>query len=187
MSYTESGRLAQLQQTIRACTINDKIAELQAQRSQTKNRVYYGNSNAAGYGNSESGRIGNVLAALGPGGVCYVAEPTLPSNCSVVPSVSQFKTVQSEGSYIQTIRAAAEACGPTPLQNRISAGGITESQRLQRLQDSIINVDYSVNPDARFLKYQRFFPTPCPPAPVANNQPLTQPRFQCAPNIVGFT
>ncbi len=182
MSFTESGRLAQLQQTIRACTINDKIMQLQAQQ-----RVVYGNSNAAGYGNSESGRISKLVTETSAGGCCFVPPVTVGTNCCKPAPVSATATVQTESSYIQSVKAAAIACGPTPLTDRISAGGITESQRIKRLQDCIVNVDYSVNPDARFLKYQRFFPTPCPPAPNANNLPLTQPRFPCAPNIVGFT
>ncbi len=182
MSYTESGRLAQLQQTIRACTINDAIMKLQAQQ-----RVAYGNSTAAGYGNSESGRISNLVAASSAGGCCFVPPVTVGTSCCKPDAVSATATVQTEGSYIQSIKAAADACGPTPLSGMISAGGMTESQRIRRLQDEILYVDYATNPDARFLKYQRFFPTPCPPAPVANNLPLTQPRFPCAPNVVGFT
>ena len=183
MSYTESGRLAQLQQTIRACTINDSIMKLQAQQ-----RAAYGNSNAAGYGNSESGRISKLAGAYQSGNCCYVGQQITSGDCSnCTPVVSASLTVQTEGSYIQSLKKDAEACGPSPLSGMMSAGGITESQRIRRLQDSIVYVDYSVNPDARFLKYQRFFPTPCPPAPVANNLPLTQPRFPCAPNVVGFT
>ncbi len=185
MSFTESARLAQLQQTIRACTINDKIMKLQAQQ-----RVPYGNSTAAGYGNSESGRISNLLTSQSPGGCCFTPQPTVGTGCiggTCVERVSATQTVQTEGSYIRAVRAAAEACGPSPLDDHISAGGITESLRLKRLQDEVLYVDYATNPNARFLQYQRFFPTPCPPAPVANNQPLTQPRFPCAPNVVGFT
>ncbi len=183
MSYTESGRLAQLQQTIRACTINDKIMKLQTQQ-----KVAYGNSNATGYGNSESGRISRLYGNYQPGSNCYVGQQITSGDCSNCTSrVSTLTTVQTESSYIQSVKAATVACGPTPLTGMISPGGITESQRIRRLQDSIEYVDYAENPDARFLKYQRFFPTPCPPAPVANNQPLTQPRFPCAPNVVGFT
>lgn len=184
MSFTESARLAQLQQTIRACTINDKIMKLQAQQ-----RVPYGNSTAAGYGNSESGRISNLLAAQSPGGCCFTPQATFGSDCRPcdVDRVSATQTVQTEGSYLQVVKAAAIACGPTPLTEHISAGGITESLRLKRLQDEVLYVDYATNPNARFQQYERFFPTPCPPAPVANNLPLTQPRFPCAPNVVGFT
>jgi hypothetical protein len=182
MSFTESGRLAQLQQTIRACTINDKIMKLQAQQ-----RAAYGNSTAAGYGNSESGRISKLVAATSAGGCCFEAPVTVGTDCCKPTPVSANATIQTESSYIQGLKKGAEACGPSPLSGMISAGGISESQRIRRLQDSVVYVDYSVNPDARFLQYQRFFPTPCPPAPVANNLPLTQPRFPCAPNVVGFT
>ncbi len=192
MSFTEAGRLTALQQTIRACTVNDAIEKIRCSRKDP-----YGNSSAAGYGNSESGRLSAALANSN----CCVVAPVVTSgtNCTTCMDMGTGppRTVQAESQYIKKVAAAAVACGPSGIGpyvlpttgqiQRISAGGISESVRIRRLQDEVEYIDYTINPNARFLPYQRFFPTPCPPAPVANNQPLTQPRFPCAPNVVGFT
>ncbi len=196
MSFTEAGRLAALQQTIRVCTVNDAIEKIRCSRKDP-----YGNSSAAGYGNSESGRLSAALANSN----CCVVAPSSGTNCTTCidmgsgsgSGVGPPRTIQAESQYIKKVAAAAVACGPSGIGpyvspttgqiQRISAGGISESVRIRRLQDEVEYVDYTVNPNARFLPYQRFFPPPCPPAPVANNQPLTQPRFPCAPNVVGFT
>lgn len=183
MSYTESGRLAALQRQIRACTINDKISQLRSVPPQP-----YGNGSATSSGNSEAGRISKVVSATQPGGCCFEPIPKTDI-CATTCRQPQpaTRTIQTESQYTKTIQQLAITCGIGPTDARISAGGTSESMRIQRLRDSIEYVDYNTNPDARFLEYQRFTPTPCPPAPVANNQPFPQPRFRCAPNVIGFT
>jgi hypothetical protein len=193
MSYTESGRLSALKETIRVCTVNDAINRLNCSRKDP-----YGNSTAAGYGNSESGRISALATSHMPSGNCYVGQDITDNTCcpgptrlprSVCPPALQgsepaTQTIQRQGSLIQKINANAIACGPSVLQPHISAGGIQESLRLQRLRDEIVANDFATNPNAR---YQTFVPPVCPPAANANNLPLTQPRFPCAPNVIGFT
>ncbi len=183
MSYTESGRLAALQRQIRACTINDKIAKIRCIPPQP-----YGNGSAISSGNTEAGRISKLVSATQPGGCCFEPIPKADictTTCRPPPSAT--RTIQTESQYTKTVQQLAIACGIGPTDAHISAGGITESVRLQRLRDSIEYVDYATNPNARFLEYQRFTPPPCPPAPNANNQPFPQPRFPCAPNVIGFT
>lgn len=193
MSYTESLRLQRLQETVRACTVNDAIAKMRCSYKEP-----YGNSTAAGYGNSESGRIAKIVESVQPSGLCFNAPPSTDiCNPCQKQQTSSLQTIQSESQYLKKVQAQAIACGPNPVGpyvspttgeiNRISAGGVQESVRIQRMRDGIENVDYTTNPNARLLPYQRFFPAPCPPAPIANNLPLTQPRFPCAPNVVGFT
>ncbi len=193
MSYTESLRLQRLQETIRVCTVNDAITKMRCSAKDP-----YGNSTAAGYGNSESGKISKIVNSSQPSGLCFLAPATTDiCNPYTAPQTSSLQTIQAESQYIKKIQAEAIACGPpivgpyvsptTGQINRISAGGVQESIRIQRMRDGIEYVDYATNPNARLLPYQRFFPAPCPPAPIANNLPLTQPRFPCAPNVVGFT
>ena len=193
MSYTESLRLQRLQETVRVCTVNDAIAKMRCSAKDP-----YGNSTAAGYGNSESGRIAKLVESVQPSGLCFYAPPTTDiCNPCFTQKTSTLQTIQAESQYIKKIQAQAVACGPKPIGpyvspttgqiNRISAGGVQESVRMQRLKDEVANNDYVTNPNARLLPYQRFIPPPCPPAPIANNLPLTQPRFPCAPNVVGFT
>ncbi len=179
MSYTESGRLSALKETIRVCTVNDAINRLNCSRKDP-----YGNSTAAGYGNSESGRISALTS-----GCCFVNTNNSGISDNCCPPALQggepaTRTIQRQGSLIQKINANAIACGPSVLQPHISAGGIQESLRLQRLRDEIVANDFATNPNAR---YQTFVPPICPPAANANNLPLTQPRFPCAPNVIGFT
>ncbi len=168
MSYTESGRLSQIQASVRACNISTAIARLQkpcCPPTQQINRPV---------GNSESGRLAAAAAAA----ACCA--PSVPTNnyvnCCPLPRVSATRTIQSEGAYL----ASRQATCAIAAEGTISVGGTSESLRLRRIQDDINNPDYTTNPEARFLKYQRFFPAPCPPAPVANNLPLTQPEFGCA-------
>ncbi len=178
MSYTESGRLSALKETIRICTVNDAINRVNCSRKDP-----YGNSTAAGYGNSESGRISALVSVQN----CCANNGihTISDNCCSGPTrLPATRTIQRQGSLIQKINANAIACGPSVLQPHISAGGIQESLRLQRLRDEIVANDYATNPNAR---YQTFVPPICPPAANANNLPLTQPRFPCAPNVIGFT
>jgi hypothetical protein len=180
MSYTESGRLSALKETIRVCTVNDAINRLNCSRKDP-----YGNSTAAGYGNSESGRISALATSHMPSGNCYVGQDITDNTCCPGPTrLPATQTIQRQGSLIQKINANAIACGPSVLQPHISAGGIQESLRLQRLRDEIVANDFATNPNAR---YQTFVPPVCPPAANANNLPLTQPRFPCAPNVIGFT
>lgn len=178
MSYTESGRLSALKQTIRVCTVNDAINRVRCSRKDP-----YGNSTAAGYGNSESGRISGVATKLQSGGECFTARGIIDNSCCS-PTVPATRTIQTQGSLIKNVAKATIACGPSVLGQHISAGGIPESLRLQRLRDEIVAEDLATNPNAR---YNNFVPPICPPAPIANNLPLTQPRFPCAPNVVGFT
>lgn len=180
MSYTESVRLSALKETIRVCTVNDAINRVRCSQKDP-----YGNSTAAGYGNSESGRISALTS-----GCCYINDSTGSINncCPDVPAKKTYgtvtKAVASQGSLIQKRNANAIACGPSVLTPHISAGGIQESLRLQRLRDEIVATDYATNPNAR---YKIFVPPACPPAANANNLPLTQPKFPCAPNVIGFT
>ncbi len=178
MSYTESVRLSALKETIRICTVNDAINRVRCSR-----KYPYGNSTAAGYGNSESGRISGVATKLESGGECFVGRSVTDQYCCS-PTVPATRTIQTQGSLIKSAASAAIACGPSILGQHISAGGIPESLRLQRLRDEVVAEDYATNPNAR---YNNFVPPVCPPAANANNLPLTQPRFPCAPNVVGFT
>lgn len=165
MSFTESGRLAAIQAQVRQCNISTAIAKLNRQccpPAQQINRPV---------GNSESGRMAAAAAAA----ACCA--PSVPTNnyvnCCPPRPVAATRTIQSEGAYLASRQAACAVVA------EISAGGTSESQRLRKIQDEINNPDYIVNPDARFQRYQRFFPAPCPPAPNANNLPLTQPEFGC--------
>ena len=182
MSYTESGRLAALKETIRVCTVNDAINRVRCSQKDP-----YGNSTAANYGNSESGRIAalqsnccNTNTNNGSQEECCPDVPAIP--LKTYGAVA--KAVPLQGSLIKRLEANAIACGPSVLEQHISAGGIQESLRLQRLRDEVVALDYATNPNAR---YQRFVPPICPPAANANNLPLTQPKFPCAPNVIGFT
>jgi hypothetical protein len=169
MSYTESARLAQVQAQARACAISTAIVRLQGcSPAQQINRPV---------GNSESGRMAAAAAAA----AC--CKPAIANNnymncggggrCIPLPAT---RTIQTEGAYL----AGRLANCAIAAEGTISAGGTSESQRLRRLQDGFRYPDYTTDPDARFVRYQRFFPAPCPPAPVANNLPLTQPEFGCA-------
>lgn len=177
MSYTESGRLAALQANIRRCTVNDVI------RNMSKiPPVPYGNSNAQGVGDASSSRTEKVVQRFLPGGECFTERKLYQPACPSGPPVPATKTIQTESQYIKSVQAAAIACGTGNGAPPMSAGGTSESIRLRKLQDQINYCDYTLNPDARFLEYQRFTPAPCPPAPVANNQPEPRPRFPCALN-----
>ncbi len=178
MSYTESGRLSALRETIRICTVNDAI-----NRVRCSNKDPYGNTTAAGYGNSESGRISARVSKLESSGECFVERKITNEYCCS-PTVPATRTIQTQGSLIKSVQNTAISCGPSVLRQHISAGGVPESLRLQRLRDEIVAEDYATNPNAR---YKIFVPPVCPPAQNANNLPLTQPRFPCAPNVVGFT
>jgi hypothetical protein len=172
-----------LQRQIRICTINDKIAQIRCAPPSP-----YGNGSATSYGNSEAGRISKIVSATQPGGCCF--EPrtegeVCTNRCRPPPSAT--RTIQTESQYTKSVQQAAIACGVGPTDPHISAGGGPESIRIQRLRDSIEYVDYTTNPNARFLEYQRFIPPACPPAPIANNLPIPRPRFPCAPNVIGFT
>ena len=175
MSYTEAGRLSALRAEIRACTVNNAIAALQCRAAGPATQIN------RPVGNSESGRLAQMQADLAccadPGGVRIIC-------CNKPQRIPQTRTIQTEGAYTASLVANCALAATTP---NISAGGISESQRLQKLRDEILNVDYGTDPDARFLQYQRFFPTPCPPAPVANNLPYPQPQFPCAPNQFPFS
>ena len=178
MSYTESGRLSALKQTIRICTVNDAINRVRCSRKDP-----YGNTTAAGYGNSESGRISGVVTNFEPSGNCFTARGIIDNSCCD-KTVPVTRTIQTQSSLIRKTASNAVECGPSILRPHISAGGIPESLRLQRLRDEVVAEDYATNPNAR---YKIFVPPICPPAQNANNLPLTQPRFPCAPNVVGFT
>ena len=173
MSFTESGRLAQIQAQARICAISTSIAKLQCNpTAQRINRPV---------GNSESGRMAQAAAAA----AC--CKPSVPNNnytncCPGQQSSRQLpatRTIQTEGAYTASRQAACDIVAETLAETTISQGGISEAQRLRRIQDGFRYPDYTTNPDARFSQYQRFFPAPCPPAPVANNLPLTQPEFGC--------
>ena len=171
MSYTESGRLAQIQAQARICAISTSIARLNKSccpPAQQINRPV---------GNSESGRMAQAAAAA----AC--CKPSVPNNnyvnCCPLPVIPATRTIQTEGAYTASRQAACAIAAETLAETAISAGGSSESQRIRRIQDGFRYPDYATNPDARFIKYQRFFPAPCPPAPVANNLPLTQPEFGC--------
>jgi hypothetical protein len=169
MSFTESGRLAQVQAQARACAISTSIAKLQCCPPALQiNRPV---------GNSESGRMAQAAADAA---CCRPAVANNNyTNCCPLPVIPATRTVQTEGAYTASRQAACAIVAETLTENMISAGGSSESQRLRRLQDEFRYPNYATNPDARFLQYQRFFPAPCPPAPVANNLPLTQPEFGC--------
>lgn len=168
-SYTESGRLGRLQATVRACSVNTAIESL---RCQQRRNCPVDAAPLRSVGNFESGRIAQRIKDAQtqprPGlieTICKPAPGPLP------------QTIQTEGAYLAS---RATACAfVANIDGGISAGGVSESQRLRAAQDSILNVDYTTNPNARFLQYQRFFPAPCPPAPVVNNLPLTGPEFGC--------
>lgn len=168
MSFTESARLSQLQATVRACAVQNAIQKLQTQAPALApdRRV----------GNSESGRLSNLQADL-----ACCAKPTGGQNTYVcpLPRISATRTIQTEGAYTASKVAACQLNLET---QGISAGGTSESQRLRLASSCFVNsnADYTTNPEARWLQYQRFFPAPCPPAPNANNLPLTQPEFGCA-------
>ena len=121
---------------------------------------------------------------MGPGGECFVAQSVPDNSCCIKAPALPQRTIQTQGSLTKSVATATVACGPSVLEQHISAGGIPESLRLQRLRDNIVAEDYATNPNAR---YKVFVPPVCPPAANANNLPLTQPRFPCAPNVVGFT
>lgn len=178
MSYTEARRLAALQAEIRACTVNNAIAALQCRSANCGPNTQINRP----VGNSESGRLAQLQADLA---CCGPAGGGVPIICCDKPQrVPQTRTIQTEGAYTASRVASCTLAATTP---NISAGGISESRRLRKLQDDILNVDYGTDPDARFLQYQRVFPAPCPPAPVANNQPYPQPQFPCAPNQFPFS
>ena len=168
MSNTESGRLAALQATVRACSVTAAIDALRSQRACARPPAPL-----RPVGNSESGRLTNLQAALA---ACTAPTTGTTTICprDVLPAT---RTIQSEGAYLASKQAACALAAGTPT---ISAGGTSESRRLRAQQSCLLNVDYTVNPDARFVQYQRVFPAPCPPGPVANNLPLTQPKFGCA-------
>lgn len=174
MSFTESGRLAEIQSQARICAISTSIARLNKSccpPAQQINRPV---------GNSESGRMAQAAAAA----AC--CKPSVPNNnyTNCCPSVTQVipatRTIQTEGAYTASRQAACAIVAETLAETTISQGGVSEAQRLRRIQDGFRYPDYTTNPDARFRQYQRFFPPPCPPAPVANNLPLTQPEFGCS-------
>lgn len=168
MSNTESGRLTALQATIRACSVTAAIEGLRSQQQCVRPPAPL-----RPVGNSESGRLSNLQSALA---ICTA--PTTGTTTifprDVLPST---RTIQTEGAYLASKQAACAIAAGTP---GISAGGTSEGQRLRAQTSCLLNVDYTVNPDARFVKYQRIFPAPCPPGPNANNLPLTQPKFGCA-------
>jgi hypothetical protein len=177
MSYTESGRLAALQASVRRCTVNDVI------RNMSKiPPVPYGNTSAQGVGDASSSHTEKIAQQFQPGGTCFVERKLYQAPCPPGTIISATQTIQTESQYTKSVQAAAIACGTGYGVPPISAGGTTESVRLRKLQDQINYCDYTVNPDARFLEYQRFTPTPCPPAPIANNMPDPKPRFPCALN-----
>jgi hypothetical protein len=163
MSYTESARLSQLQATVRSCAVQNAIQKLQCcEPAQAPDRQV---------GNSESGRLTQLQSDL----ACCAQPSGQNTYVCPLPRVSATRTVQTEGAYTASKVANCQLALTT---SNISAGGVTESQRLRLNCTS--NVDYTTNPDARWLQYQRFFPAPCPPAQNANNLPLTQPEFGCA-------
>ncbi len=168
MSFTESGRLAALQATVRACSVSAAIEGLQKQRQCVRPPAPL-----RPVGNSESGRLSNLQTALA---VCTAPTSGTNTLCPTT-AVPATRTIQTEGAYLASKQAA---CALAAATSNISAGGTTESQRLRLQQSCLLNVDYTLNPDARFVQYQRYFPVPCPPAPNANNLPLTQPKFGCA-------
>ena len=130
MSYTESGRLSALKQTIRICTVNDAINRVRCSRKDP-----YGNISAAGYGNSESGRISKLATNLESGGECFVTREIANNSCCVPATKGPLRTIQTQGSLTRSTAATAIACGPSVLGQHISPGGIPESLRLQRLRD----------------------------------------------------
>lgn len=167
MSNTESGRLTALQATVRACSVSAAIEGLRSQQQCVRPPAPL-----RPVGNSESGRLSNLQTALARCTAPTTGTTTICPN-DVLPST---RTIQSEGAYLASKQAA---CAQAQAQG-ISAGGTSEGQRLRAQNSCLLNVDYTVNPDARFQKYQRIFPAPCPPGPIANNLPLTQPKFGCA-------
>lgn len=166
MSYTESARLSQLQATVRSCAVQNAIQKLQccAPAQAPDHRV----------GNSESGRLSQLQSDLA---CCTPPQSGQNNYVCPLPRVSATRTVQTEGAYTASKVAACQLALTT---SNISAGGVPEGQRLRLASSCLSNVDYGTNPDARWLQYKRFFPAPCPPAPNANNLPLTQPEFGCS-------
>ncbi len=171
-SITESARLSRLQATVRACAVNTAIEGL---RCQQRASCRVDPAPLRPVGNFESGRLARQLEDAR---CCAQPRPGLiESFCKPAPGPPP-QTLQTEGAYLASRVAACEFVAA--IQGGISAGGVSESQRLRLAQDGILNVDYTQNPDARFLQYQRFFPAPCPAVPPANNLPLTHPEFGCA-------
>ena len=167
MSYTEAARLAELQATVRACAVQTAIQKMRCVPAQAPDRRV---------GNSESGRLSQLQSDLA---CCSQPRGTIDPPCPPMRPVAATRTVQTEGAYTAS-RVAA--CDLILAGQGISAGGTSESQRLRLAQSCMMNAnsDYTQNPNNRWLQYQRFFPVPCPPAPNANNLPLTQPEFGCA-------
>jgi hypothetical protein len=170
MSNTESGRLTALQATIRACSTRAAIDCLRLQQQCVRSPAPL-----RPVANSESGRLSNLQTAIA---ICTAPTTGTTTICprDVLPAT---RTIQTEGAYLASKQAACALAAATP---SISAGGTSEGQRLRAQNSCLQNVDYTLNPDARFLKYQRVFPVPCPPGPNANNLPLPQPRFRCGGN-----
>ncbi len=168
MSYTEAGRLAELQATVRACAVQTAIQKMRncAPAQAPDRRV----------GNSESGRLSQLQSDLA---CCSRPAGTIDPPCPPVRQMAATRTVQTEGAYTASRVAACEL---VLAGQGISAGGTSEGQRLRLAQSCLANsnTDYVSNPDNRWIKYQRFFPAPCPPAANANNLPLTHPEFGCA-------
>lgn len=167
-SYTESARLSQLQATVRSCTVNTAIERLRRQQHVAAPVPL------RPVGNFESGRLANTLEKVRQ---CTTARPGIIEDFYKAPRPPP-QTIQTEGAYLASRIGICEF--NATIHGGISAGGTSESRRLRAIQDQILNVDPATNPDSRFLQYQRFFPVPCPPAPIANNLPLTQPEFGCA-------
>jgi hypothetical protein len=172
-SYTESGRLSRLQATVRACAVNTAIEGL---RCQQRANCPVDPAPLRPVGNFESGRLAKAVAQATQ--CCAAPRPGNIEICCKPSPGPPPQTLQTEGAYLASRVAACEFVAA--INGGISAGGVSESQRLRLIQDQILNVDYTQNPDARFLQYQRFFPAPCPAVPPANNLPLTQPEFGCA-------
>ena len=171
-SYTESGRLGRLQATVRSCAVNTAIESL---RCQQRRNCPIDPAPLRAVGNFESGRLAQQIEDAR-----CCAQPRsgiIETICKPAPGPPP-QTIQTEGAYLASRVANCEFVAS--IDGGISAGGVSESRRLRAAQDCILNFDYTQNPNARFSQYQRFFPAPCPPAPVANNLPLTGPEFGCS-------
>jgi hypothetical protein len=136
-------------------------------------------------GNTESGRISNLLSAtrqcaaaealakaraLGKGcGALCDAQPTVRRPQTQIPSMLLSATVTNCYSDYQTL----EGCVP-------------ESIRIARLQQR--NLDLSIdsaNVATRFSQYARFFPEPCPAIPASYaraGEPVLQGKNCPLPN-----
>jgi hypothetical protein len=170
-TYTESARLSQLQATVRSCAVNTAIEHLRCRQ-----RAACAAAPAAlrPVGNFESGRLAHMVEKVE---ACATQRQGIILDFCKMPRPPP-RTIQTEGAYLAS--RVANCDFNATIHGGISAGGTSESRRLRATQDQILHVDPITNPDSRFLQYKRFFPVPCPPAPVANNLPLTQPAFGCA-------